>query len=403
MVFAHHPMDDPAETDASQLGDRNEVALIEKMLTDFRAHSNKGVAMVGSHAQIADVHRDRGRAVHGAAVLGQGPVRHAGSRRLHRLAATGRSTKDASAAQQWLTADVRAFAQSITLDAPDVARGGRQRAARAARSCSRRASPTARASCRCATRCRSTAAARTTSPSAPTSRPPRRAGKAAILDPLTRKLTGLRTGDVTVRVTNDSMREYTDEASLAPITTEKTIHVQVTHVGSEPGRRAGPGDAGADGRRGGRLRRVRAGRDEGLHGVHHRQRHLDGGRRGADGLRPAHARQRHVQAGAAGRRSRPEKTAWTGPVANDAFAIAFKQSIDATDPLRTGNYSAAVTFTLATIATEDRGTIGFGYDSTISCPTRATGARLPEWAGRRSRAVARGRAFRALLSELAKR
>jgi hypothetical protein len=59
------------------------------------------------------------------------------------------------------------------------------------------------------------------------------AGKDAILDPLTRKLTGLHTGDVTVRVTNDSMREYTGDASLAPITTEKTIHVQVTHVGSD--------------------------------------------------------------------------------------------------------------------------------------------------------------------------
>ena len=44
----------------------------------------------------------------------------------------------------------------------------------------------------------------------------------------------------------------------------------------------------------------------------------------------------------------PGKSAWTGPVANDAFAIDFKQSIAADDPLRTGNYSAAVTFTLST-------------------------------------------------------
>src|SRR5262249_41554258 len=60
MIFAHHPVDDPDPAKASQLGDRTEVALIEKMLSDFRAKSNKGVAMVGSHAQIANVHRIEG-------------------------------------------------------------------------------------------------------------------------------------------------------------------------------------------------------------------------------------------------------------------------------------------------------------------------------------------------------
>ncbi|MBE2320922.1 endo-1,4-beta-xylanase [Solirubrobacter sp. CPCC 204708] len=44
----------------------------------------------------------------------------------------------------------------------------------------------------------------------------------------------------------------------------------------------------------------------------------------------------------------PAKTAWTGPVSNDTFPIAFKQSIGRTDPLRTGTYSANVTFTLST-------------------------------------------------------
>ncbi len=38
---------------------------------------------------------------------------------------------------------------------------------------------------------------------------------------------------MTVKVTNDSMREYTGEDSLAPITTERTIHVQTTHVGAD--------------------------------------------------------------------------------------------------------------------------------------------------------------------------
>ena len=44
----------------------------------------------------------------------------------------------------------------------------------------------------------------------------------------------------------------------------------------------------------------------------------------------------------------PGKTAWSGPVSNDTFPIAFKQSIGALEPLRTGPYSASVTFTLST-------------------------------------------------------
>ena len=44
----------------------------------------------------------------------------------------------------------------------------------------------------------------------------------------------------------------------------------------------------------------------------------------------------------------PAKTTWSGPVSNDVFPIAFKQSIGATEPLRTGAYSANVTFTLST-------------------------------------------------------
>jgi hypothetical protein len=53
----------------------------------------------------------------------------------------------------------------------------------------------------------------------------RHQGKVAIIDPQTRTLTALHRGSVTVSVTNDSMRAYTDDSSLAPITTSKTIKV----------------------------------------------------------------------------------------------------------------------------------------------------------------------------------
>ena len=42
------------------------------------------------------------------------------------------------------------------------------------------------------------------------------------------------------------------------------------------------------------------------------------------------------------------KAAWSGPVSNDAVTIEFKQSIGASDALRTGTYSKTLTFTLST-------------------------------------------------------
>jgi alpha-L-rhamnosidase len=44
----------------------------------------------------------------------------------------------------------------------------------------------------------------------------------------------------------------------------------------------------------------------------------------------------------------PAKASWTGPVANDPVAVAFKQHVGAGEPLRTGSYSATLTFTLST-------------------------------------------------------
>jgi hypothetical protein len=41
---------------------------------------------------------------------------------------------------------------------------------------------------------------------------------------------------------------------------------------------------------------------------------------------------------------------YTGPKSSDPVAIAFKQSIDATDGLHTGAYGKALTFTLSTTA-----------------------------------------------------
>ena len=42
------------------------------------------------------------------------------------------------------------------------------------------------------------------------------------------------------------------------------------------------------------------------------------------------------------------KSIWNAPVSHDPVTIGFHQPIAANDPLRTGNYSATVTFTLST-------------------------------------------------------
>ncbi len=340
MVFAHHPVDDPAEVDASQLGDRTEVALVEKLLSDFRAASGKGVAMVGSHAQIADVHRIEGVPYTVMPSSGKDPYGTP-----DRGGFTGwldwHIDQDASASQQWLTADVRAFAQSISLDAPAVMEVGDSAVVGGS-------------------------IVQPEGVSAGTRVVPLRypmsvhwsgsdnlaiggdgAGKDAVLDPATGRLTALHSGDVTVRVTNDSMREYTGPDSLAPIVATKTIHLQVTHVGA--GGSAG-GDVpavlsltlGAPATFGaftpGVARDYTASTSANVTST-----------AGDAALSVSDATLRNGAFGLAQPvLVTPGKLAWDAPASNDAFTIGFKQSIGANEPLRTGTYSAAVTFTLST-------------------------------------------------------
>ncbi|MEV4299734.1 phosphodiester glycosidase family protein [Microbispora rosea] len=226
LVFAHHPVDDPDDAKSSQLGDRDEVALLERMLTDFRDSTDKGAAMVGSHAQIAGVHRVEGVPYTVLPSSGKNPYGtpdRGGFTGWVDWSVDSRRTAD----QQWIEADVRAFAQSITLDTPD----------------SLQVSKTAQLSGSIVQPEGVSTGARVVPLQYPMSvhwggssnlaigsgkaaiDAARRAHKVAILDPQTRTLTALQSGSVTVSVTNDSMRAYTDDSSLAPITTSKTIQV----------------------------------------------------------------------------------------------------------------------------------------------------------------------------------
>lgn len=226
LVFAHHPVDDPADTKSSQLGDRDEVALVEKMLTDFRAKTGKGAAMVGSHAQIASVERVEGVPYTVLPSSGKDPYGTP-----DRGGFTGwvdwSVDPSRTAGQQWLEADVRAFAQSITLNAPATVEVGTS-----AQLSGSIVQPEGVSS---GTRVvplaypmsvdwggSSTLAIGSGKAAVEQAR---RAHRVAILDPRTRTLTALRTGSVTVTVTNDSMRTYTGPGSLAPVTTSSSIQV----------------------------------------------------------------------------------------------------------------------------------------------------------------------------------
>ncbi|MFE4919523.1 phosphodiester glycosidase family protein [Streptomyces sp. NPDC056661] len=226
MVFAHHPVDDPAETKSSQLGDRDEVALIEHMLTDFRDSTGKGAAMAGSHAQIANVHRLEGVPYTVLPSSGKDPYGTP-----DRGGFTGwvdwSVDADRSANQQWLEADVRAFAQSVTLNTPASVEAGKTAALSGSI-----VQPQGVGTGTRVVPLRYPMSVHWSGSSNLAIGSGKHAidqardkGKVAILDPQTRTLTALRSGSVTVSVTNDSMRAYTDDSSLAPITTSKTIEV----------------------------------------------------------------------------------------------------------------------------------------------------------------------------------
>jgi hypothetical protein len=234
VVFAHHPVKDPGDTADSRLGDGNEVALVQNLLTAFRERTDKGAVMVGSHAQIVDVHREEGVPYVVLPSSGKGPYGTP-----DRGGFTGWVSwsvdPSESADEQWVEADVRAFAQSIALETPETLETGASAQLSGSIVQPNGVAPGSRVvplrypmsvhwsgsrNLAIGTGERAVESAR-------------RAGKVAVLDPETRTLTALRRGEVTVTVTNDAMRTYDGAASLAPVSTSETIEV-VPSAGSGP-------------------------------------------------------------------------------------------------------------------------------------------------------------------------
>ncbi len=224
MVFAHHPVDDPAETKSSQLTERTEVQLIKKLLSDFRDDSGKGVAMVGSHAQIMNVHREEGVPYVVLPSSGKAPYGTPDRGGITGWVRWGVDS-DENAAGQWLEGDVHPFAQTIDLQTPETLEvGGAAQLGGTLVQPSGVGNGTRTVPLRYPLSLRWSGSEQLAIGSGEEAiEAARDADKVAILDPATGELTALAEGSVDVTVAADSMRDGDD---MAPITTTKTIAVR---------------------------------------------------------------------------------------------------------------------------------------------------------------------------------
>ena len=223
LVFAHHPTNDPDPADASQLGDRKEVALVEQLLSDFRADSGKGVAMVGSHAQIANVDRVEGVPYVVLPSSGKSPY---GTPDRGGMTGWVRWSVDPSADADgdWLDLDVRPFAQQVDLNVPaTLPVGAAAPIGGELVQPSGIANGTRRVPLRYPASIRWSGSAELAVGSGEAAvEAARDGGKVAILDPEDGTLTALKQGQVAIVAEADSMRAGDD---LAPIRAQRTVKV----------------------------------------------------------------------------------------------------------------------------------------------------------------------------------
>jgi hypothetical protein len=230
LVFSGEPVDDPASTgaagDPNQLSDRDEVTLLEQMLTQFRETAHKGVAMVGGQAGVASVERREGVPY---AVLPSAGGQPNGTPERGGFTGWADWSVDPAAkpAGAWLTGDMHAWAQSIALDAPaTLAKGATATLSGSLVQPDGVYSGTRVVPLQYPLSVDWGGSANLAiGAGAAAIDAARRHHDVAILDPATRVLTALRQGTVTVSVTSDSMRADTGAGSLAPIVAHRTITV----------------------------------------------------------------------------------------------------------------------------------------------------------------------------------
>ncbi|HEY4278117.1 MAG TPA: phosphodiester glycosidase family protein [Conexibacter sp.] len=223
MVFAHHPVDDPRDTKDSQLGDRTEVALVERMLSDFRNETDKGVAMVGSHAQIMNVHRIEGVPYIVMPSSGKDPYGTPDAGGFTGWVRMG-INPDADASSNWLDLDVHTFAQEIDLNTPDSLEVGNTAQISGSEIQPEGVQPGSRVvPLRYPTSVRWSGSDDLAIGSGDDAiQAARDADKVAIFDPVTEQLTALKSGSVALTAAEDSMSTSDD---LSPVTATRTIKV----------------------------------------------------------------------------------------------------------------------------------------------------------------------------------
>jgi hypothetical protein len=128
LVFAHHPLDDPLPTKASQLSDRLEADTLRGWYEDFREASSKSIASVGSHVGVFHASTQDGvpHLVNGNS--GKGPAStpadggFTGWSMLGVRPASGPvpgPTQGGRPRGPWLTWEVNTRAEGITVSGPD--------------------------------------------------------------------------------------------------------------------------------------------------------------------------------------------------------------------------------------------------------------------------------------------
>ncbi|WP_407341353.1 phosphodiester glycosidase family protein [Pengzhenrongella phosphoraccumulans] len=129
VVMAHHPIDDPAPTDNSQLADRKEAALVVDWLADVRTETGKGAAYLASHAGTFAASREDGVLLPLIGNSGKGPAAApdaggftgwalVGIQDRPRSATPRHAGRPSDRADSWLRVELRPHVDTLELTAP---------------------------------------------------------------------------------------------------------------------------------------------------------------------------------------------------------------------------------------------------------------------------------------------
>jgi hypothetical protein len=119
VVFAHHPLDDPLPTKASQLTDRLEADTLRGWFEDFRETSGKSITSVGSHVGVFHASTQDGVPYLVNGNSGKSPASTPADGGFTGWSMLGiRPASGVGAAGQWLSWEVNARAEQVTVSGP---------------------------------------------------------------------------------------------------------------------------------------------------------------------------------------------------------------------------------------------------------------------------------------------